>query len=141
VVQLDGGANSGEATGDTFKCIEALYGSAFSDFLIGDSAANVLVGLDGGDFLFGMGGDDILLFGSGIDAFAFNTAGFGTDTVLDFATTAAAGANHDYVDFRSPTLGLFTISQSGASTVNITDQRSVVFVDINSATLFGDFLF
>ncbi len=68
------------------------YGSAFGDVLIGDAGGNVLAGLDGADLLYGLGGNDILLGGGGADAFAFNTAGFGTDTVQDFATTAAAGA-------------------------------------------------
>ncbi len=38
VARLDGGANAGEAAGDTYANIEALYGSAFGDYLIGDSA-------------------------------------------------------------------------------------------------------
>ncbi len=81
VARLDGGANAGEAAGDTYANIEALYGSAFGDYLIGNSAGNVLAGLDGADLLYGLGGDDILLGGGGADAFAFNTVGFGTDTV------------------------------------------------------------
>ncbi len=42
VARLDGGANAGEAAGDTYANIEALYGSAFGDYLIGNSAGNVL---------------------------------------------------------------------------------------------------
>jgi Ca2+-binding RTX toxin-like protein len=143
VARLDGGANAGEATGDTFANIEALYGSAFGDYLIGDSAGNVLCGLDGGDLLYGLGGDDILLGGAGIDAFAFNTAGFGTDTVLDFNATAAAGAAHDYVDFRgSPVITSFAITQSGADTLVTTNLGVVKLIGISSATLVaGDFLF
>jgi Ca2+-binding RTX toxin-like protein len=143
VARLDGGAGAGEAAGDTYVGIEALYGSAFGDFLIGDSAANVLVGLDGGDLLYGLGGDDILLGGGGVDAFAFNTAGFGIDTVLDFATTAAAGANHDYVDFRGiPTLTSFAITQSGADALITTNHGTVRLQGITASTLVaGDFLF
>ncbi len=105
VARLDGGANAGEAAGDTFANIEALYGSGFGDVLVGDANANVLVGLDGGDLLYGLGGNDTLMGNGGIDAFAFNATGFGTDTVLDFSG-AAAGANRDYVDFRG--IGAFT---------------------------------
>jgi hypothetical protein len=143
VARLDGGGNAGEAFGDTFTGIEALYGSAFGDILIGSAAGDVLAGLDGGDLLYGLGGDDTLLGGAGIDAFAFNTAGFGTDTVLDFATTAAAGANHDYVDFRgSPVITSFVISQAGADTLVTTNLGVVKLIGISSATLVaGDFLF
>ncbi len=143
VARLDGGAGGGEAAGDTYANIEALYGSAFGDYLIGDSAGNVLAGLDGADLLYGLGGNDILLGGGGADAFAFNTAGFGTDTVLDFATTAAAGANHDYVDFRGiPALSSFAITQVGADAHIVTNHGTVILLGINASTLVeGDFLF
>ncbi len=143
VARLDGGANAGEAAGDIFVNVEALYGSAFGDYLIGDNSNNVLVGLDGGDLLYGLGGDDLLLGGGGIDAFAFNTTNFGTDAVIDFATTAAAGANHDYVDFRGiPALSSFSITQVGADTHVITNHGTVILQGITASTLVeGDFLF
>jgi Ca2+-binding RTX toxin-like protein len=142
VVRLDGGTNTGEATGDTFTGIEALYGSAFGDYLIGDNAGNVLVGLAGGDLLYGLGGNDTLLGGDGADAFAFNTAAYGTDTVLDFKTTNAVGANHDYIDFRGLTLSSFSITQNGADTYVITNHGVVILQNIFSPTLVaGDFLF
>jgi Ca2+-binding RTX toxin-like protein len=142
VVWLGGGTNTGEAAGDTFTGIEALYGSAFRDFLIGDNAANVLVGLDGDDYLYGLSGNDLLLGGAGIDAFAFNTAGFGTDTVLDFATTTAAGASHDIIDFRGLTFSSFAITQSGADALVTTNHGTVILQGVSASTLvFGDFLF
>jgi Ca2+-binding RTX toxin-like protein len=143
VARLDGGANAGEAAGDTFVGIEALYGSGFGDYLIGDSAANVLVGLAGGDLLYGLGGNDLLLGGVGADAFAFNTANFGADTVLDFATTATSGSSHDFIDFRGiPTLSSFAITQSGSDALVTTNHGSVRLQGITASTLVvGDFLF
>jgi Ca2+-binding RTX toxin-like protein len=141
-VWLGGGVNTGEAAGDTFSGIEALYGSAFGDFLIGDSVGNVLAGLDGVDFLYGLGGDDVLLGGAAGDYFAFNTAGFGIDTVLDFATSAAAGASHDTVDFRGLSLGSFAITQVGADTHVVTNHGTVILQGVSSSTLItADFLF
>jgi hypothetical protein len=69
--------------------------------------------------------------------------GSGTDTVLDVTTTAAAGANHDYIDFRgSPVITSFVISQSGADTLVTTNLGVVKLIGISSATLVaGDFLF
>ncbi len=143
VARLDGGANAGEAAGDTYANVEALYGSAFGDYLIGDSAGNVLAGLGGADLLYGLAGNDILLGGGGADAFAFNTAGFGTDTVLDFAITAAAGANHDYVDFRGiGAFSSFAITQVGADAHIVTNHGTVILQGITASTLVaGDFLF
>ncbi len=84
----------------------------------------------------GLGGNDILLGGGGADAFAFNTAGFGTDTVQDFATTAAAGANHDYVDFRGiGAFSSFAITQVGADTHIVTNHGTVILQGITAGTL------
>jgi Ca2+-binding RTX toxin-like protein len=143
VARLDGGPNSGEAAGDVYVDIEALYGSGFSDFLIGDANSNVLVGLDGNDYLYGLSGDDLLLGGAGADAFAFNSVGFGNDTVLEFATTAAAGANHDFIDLRGiPTLTSFSITQSGGDALVSTNHGTIRLQGINATTLVaGDFLF
>jgi Ca2+-binding RTX toxin-like protein len=142
VARLDGGTNAGEAAGDIFNGVEALFGSAFGDILVGDETGNYLLGLSGGDLLYGRGGNDTLLGGAGADAFGFNTAGFGTDTVLDFATTASAGAAHDYVDFRGLALSSFAITQSGANTVVTTNHGTVILQGITASTLVvGDFLF
>ncbi len=62
--------------------------------------------------------------------------GFGTDTVQDFATTAAAGANHDYVDFRGiPALSSFAITQVGADAHIVTNHGTVILQGITASTL------
>jgi Ca2+-binding RTX toxin-like protein len=88
-------ANTGDAAGDLFTAIEALFGSAFNDSLRGDAAANrldggggddLLQGRDGADSLFGGAGDDTLSGGLGADAL---TGGDGFDLV-SYAEAAVA---------------------------------------------------
>ncbi len=129
-------ANTGDAAGDSYTGISGLIGSGFADFLLGDANAN---SLNGG------GGNDLVYGGLGSDTFVFNTAGFGVDTVQDFATTAAAGVNQDFLDFRGSgiaNLGAVTMSQVGADTYLVTSQGTVILQNIIASTLVGsDFLF
>lgn len=142
IARLDGGANSGEAFGDTFFSVEALYGSAYSDFLIGNNTNNVIAGLDGADYIYGLGGDDYLLGGNGADYFGYNTNAFGNDTITDFATSASAGLNHDIIDLRGLSLSLFSITQSGADTLITTNAGTIRLSGVNGTTLTAsDFLF
>jgi Ca2+-binding RTX toxin-like protein len=128
--------NTGDAAGDTYTGISGLIGSRFADFLLGDGNAN---SLNGG------GGNDLLYGGVGSDSFVFNAAAFGVDTVQDFATTAAAGVNHDFLDFRGSgiaNLGAVTMNQVGADTHLVTSQGTVILQNIIAGTLAGgDFLF
>ncbi len=91
-VNLVTGGTGGEAAGDTYTGVEYVYGSVFSDTIIGDEAINRLVGgagndvlngAGGNDYLLGDAGDDTLIGGAGADVFVF-TAGMGNDTVTDF---------------------------------------------------------
>ena len=92
----------GDALGDRYFDIEAVFGSNFDDFIVGASGidmniqgfggADHLIGLDGNDTVSGgdgsdridgRGGDDVLTGGSGADIFEFST-GFGADVVSDY---------------------------------------------------------
>jgi len=78
--------------------ITNLYGSNFSDTLVGDSLGNFLLGragndtLDGGagnDILQGAAGSDTLVGGAGADQFQFTTAPLGLsdrDVISDFVS-------------------------------------------------------
>ena len=70
--------DGGFATGDSFRGIEDLIGSAFNDTLVGNVRANVLTGNDGDDFINGDRGNDTLLGGAGNDTIV---GGLGQDTI------------------------------------------------------------
>ena len=52
--------NTGEAAGDTYFMIENLYGTRFSDVLLGDAGPNAIYGHLGNDVLYGRAGNDTL---------------------------------------------------------------------------------
>lgn len=96
---LNYGAATGEAAGDVFYGIEALYGTGHDDALLGNNAPNTLWGHGGNDRLEGRrstdtlvgqagddtldGGlaDDVLTGGAGHDVFVFTQ---GRDVITDF---------------------------------------------------------
>ncbi|MEP3889935.1 MAG: calcium-binding protein [Hellea sp.] len=84
------GGTGGDAAGDTYFGIEAVYGSDFNDSLTGNNSANELRGDDGDDALFGLGGNDRLFGGDGPDSF---DGGTGVDIAM--FTVAAAGVTLD----------------------------------------------
>ena len=78
-VNLASGGAFGDALGDTYFGIEAVYGSDFNDILIGNNSTNELRGGDGDDILNGSGGNDRLFGGAGADAM---NGGAGVDTAM-----------------------------------------------------------
>ena len=102
-VNLASGGTVGDANGDTYFGIEAVYGSDFNDSLTGNTSGNELRGedgddtLDGGvgnDRLFGGAGADTLIGGSGVDSVYYTDAA--AAVTVDLTTGGIAGdANGD----------------------------------------------
>jgi Ca2+-binding RTX toxin-like protein len=65
-------------------------GNSLANTIIGNSGANALAGGEGNDTLRGHGGNDSLTGDAGNDTFVF-AAGYGVDTITDFAAGAAVG--------------------------------------------------
>ena len=121
---------------DTLVAIEnAIGGSAGQRPLTGDATANTILGGAGNDTLTGNAGNDVFVF----------HAGFGLDTISDFAAGASVG---DVIQVNSSLFANFAAIQShatqvGANTVIIYDAgntitlASVTLANINA----NDFLF
>jgi Ca2+-binding RTX toxin-like protein len=54
---------------------------------IGDDNDNTITGSSSSDTIIGRGGNDTLTGGAGNDVFAYDTRGFGADTITDFNTS------------------------------------------------------
>ena len=70
------------------------YGGTGADTLKGEAGNDMLYGGAGADTLDGGAGDDTLTGGTGNDTFVFGP-GTGTDTITDFAITAARDGTYD----------------------------------------------
>ena len=113
VDMMNAGANTGDAIGDSFISIEALWGSSFADNLSGDNSNNTLVGSYGDDVLTGRGGNDLLQGGEGNDVFMFNN-GDGNDTIMDFLAGLSLGdvvnvSDFGFADFASLQLAMSVV--------------------------------
>jgi serralysin len=114
--------NTGDAAGDIYTAIENLLGSAFADTLVGDGNANVIEGGTGNDTLTGNAGNDTFVF----------HAGFGLDTISDFAAGSAVG---DVIQVDSSLFANFAAVQSHAQQVG---SNTVITLDAgNTITLAG----
>ena len=85
-VNLASGGTVGDAAGDTYFGIEAVYGSDFDDSLTGNTSGNELRGEDGDDTLDGGAGNDRLFGGAGADTLI---GGTGIDSANYTAATSA----------------------------------------------------
>jgi Ca2+-binding RTX toxin-like protein len=56
----DPSRNTGQAAGDTYDSIEAVFGSFADDILVGDAGSNILMGSYGNDRLIGGAGADVI---------------------------------------------------------------------------------
>lgn len=85
-LDLSSGGTVGDAAGDTYFGLEAIYGSDFDDVITGNGSANELRGFDGDDTLIGGGGNDRFFGGLGADSF---DGGAGVDIVNYTLATGA----------------------------------------------------
>ena len=93
-------ASGGHAQGDTFRGVENIWGSEYSDHLTGNSVSNTLWGESGNDRLYGRGGDDWLIGGAGADRLEGGTGRDGLSyhdsnagVTVNLATRSASGGH------------------------------------------------
>ena len=146
VVNLLGGANSGDAAGDVFTSIENIEGSAFADTLNGNNDANVIIGGAGVDALDGKGGDDTLLGGAGNDAL---TGGLGDDALDggdgDDTLTGGAGADSftggagiDTVSYATATAGVDVSLEFGGLDGDAAGDSFATDIEVLTGSAFND---
>ena len=85
-VNLATGGTGGDADGDTYFGLEAIYGTDFNDSITGNNSSNELRGFDGDDILDGSGGGDRLFGGEGADTLI---GGAGIDIAMFTVATAS----------------------------------------------------
>ncbi|MHC2384712.1 Ca2+-binding RTX toxin-like protein [Bradyrhizobium liaoningense] len=119
---------------------DTIDGGSENDMLNGGAGNDTVKGGSGADILAGDAGNDILSGGSGADVFMF-AAGFGKDTVTDFATT---GASADVLQFSSSLFSDFAevmshTTQVGNNVVVTLDaDNTVTLANLQMASLAAD---
>ncbi|MEZ5925071.1 MAG: calcium-binding protein [Hyphomicrobiaceae bacterium] len=137
-IDLDTGATSGAASGDTFSSIEIIIGTQFDDALHGGAGDDTLYGgldnddlkggggadtLNGGtddDGLAGEDGDDVLTGGTGVDTFMID---LGTDTITDLGR----GGSDIFIVTPGATLNA-TLAENYAATDQSVSAGAVLFI-------------
>ncbi|WP_026942515.1 beta strand repeat-containing protein, partial [Hellea balneolensis] len=104
-LDMQTGGISGDADGDTYFGIEAVYGSDLNDSITGNNSTNELRGFDGDDTLngdmgndrlFGGNGADILNGGQGFDIAVYTEAMAGVTLDLTIGGTAGEAAGDTF---------------------------------------------
>ncbi|WP_026942580.1 NF038122 family metalloprotease [Hellea balneolensis] len=109
-LSLASGGTVGDAAGDTYFGLEAIYGSDFNDVITGNGSANELRGFDGDDTLIGGGGNDRFFGGSGADSFdggagidivnyTLSTGAVDVDLILDGLNNEAEGDTYTSIEW------------------------------------------
>ena len=127
--------------------IEDLYldGITRNNMATGNALNNRLVGQGGNNTLTGLGGADILTGNSGLDTYVFG-AGFGRDTITDFAEDGIA--DHDTIRFEDGLFADFADVQAHAAqsgndvliTYNVSNRITLSNMQLGDLTA-DDFLF
>lgn len=94
-VNLNLASRGFEAAWGSIQADTLTAGSSTSVVMVGDGGNDTITGGSGADWIYGLGDNDSLIGGSGndnlvgglgADRFVFNAAGFGQDTIWDFAS-------------------------------------------------------
>jgi Ca2+-binding RTX toxin-like protein len=135
-VNLETGVGlGGDAQGDTYVNIQAVYGTSFDDVITGDAQANWIFAYDGNNVIDGKGGNDSIVTGSGNDIIiggAGNNSingGAGIDTASYVSSATAVTVNLTIAGYQ-----LVTGTSSYDSLTNIENLTGSAFAD----TLTGD---
>ena len=124
-----GGGAGNHASGDIFRNIRDVTGSAYDDVITGDWQSNVLIGGDGNDTIHAGDGWDTLIGGAGYD-------------LLD------GSAGSDWVDYSASTAGVRvdltlqdgTTAQSGGGAGNHSDGDILIGIENITGSSYDDFL-
>lgn len=134
-----GNGYGGDAQGDSYDEIEAVIGSAFNDYLIGNQEDNVFLGGEGRDLIDGGGGADVLWDGAGNDTVL---AGWGDDLIFagEGADRVDGGSGYDTLDFSDSFTGVNANLTTGKGQYGTAEGDSYQSIENLIGTDFGDIL-